>query len=107
MNSPPTHQKSLVNPASSLVDVDLSSSRSMNIDDGNNDHEQEETNRNAKIMRLVLFSLLLGFIIFVIVDSLGEQNVRRITLEFLAWVEENPVAGIFSFIGVYFLATGE
>ena len=85
MNSPPTHQKSLVNPASSLVDVDLSSSRSMNIDDGNNDHEQEETNRNAKIMRLVLFSLLLGFIIFVIVCIINPRSSTKDSKSIIAF----------------------
>lgn len=66
---------------------------------------QETSSKKQKLIRLTLFLLLLSFIIFVIVDSLREQHVKRITQEFLKWVEENPAAGIFSFIGVYFLAT--
>mmetsp|Transcript_24154 Transcript_24154/g.27979 ORF Transcript_24154/g.27979 Transcript_24154/m.27979 type:complete len:333 (-) Transcript_24154:52-1050(-) len=58
-----------------------------------------------KIIRLILFLTLLGFIIFVIIDSQREQHVRRISTEFLNWVEENPGAGICAFIGVYFAAT--
>jgi uncharacterized membrane protein YdjX (TVP38/TMEM64 family) len=68
---------------------------------------QETSSKKQKIIRLTLFLLLLSFIIFVIVDSLREQHVKRITQEFLKWVEENPAAGIFSFIGVYFLATSK
>jgi len=41
----------------------------------------------------------------VIIDSLGEQHVKRIITEFLNWVEENPGAGVGAFIGVYFVAT--
>lgn len=92
-----------------MVEVDLSSARSLNIDGGNSNRDiannNDKTNKKAKIIRFLLLSLLLGFIIFVIIDSLREQHVRSITLEFLGWVEENPTAGIFSFIGVYFLAT--
>lgn len=90
-----------------MVEVDLSSSRSLNIDGGNSNRDIVNNNNKTsqKIIRFLLFALLFGFIIFVIIDSLREQHVRSITLEFLGWVEENPTAGIFSFIGVYFLAT--
>jgi len=113
MNSPPNHNSKRVISKngysnSSMVEVDLTSSYSMNMDvdgrDGNG-HDDDKNNQKSKIIRLALFSLLLGFIIFVVVDSQREQHIRRITLLFLEWVENNPVAGVFSFIGVYFLAT--
>merc|ERR1711976_600862 len=40
-----------------------------------------------------------------IVDARGENYVLQGTRAFLQWVEDNPGYGIFSFIGVYFLAT--
>jgi len=49
--------------------------------------------------------VVVGFIIFVIIDSRNANHVRRLTTEFLQWVVDNLWAGVFSFIGVYFLAT--
>jgi len=77
------------------------------VHDGNSniDSNNDKNHIKSKILRLTLLSLLLGFIIFVIVDTQREQHIRRIIILFLEWVEKNPAAGIFSFIGVYFLAT--
>merc|ERR1712232_1364039 len=38
-------------------------------------------------------------------DSLTTKHVAGVVEDFLAWVEDNPVAGLFAFIGVYFVAT--
>ena len=59
-----------------------------------------------RLMKIILFSILLGFIIFVLIDSFGDQHVKGLSQFFLQWVQRNPVAGIICFIGVYFLATG-
>jgi len=61
----------------------------------------------STVVKTSIASIVIGFIIFVIVDSTEEQHVVRTTRAFLSWVEENPVAGVFSFTAVYFLATGE
>lgn len=74
-----------------------------------NDNDGGSSNSNAKIRRtltrITLALIVVGFIIYVIIDSQGDKNVSRITQDFLQWVEDNPTAGIFAFIGVYFLAT--
>jgi len=82
-------------------------------DDGNNFILNEENNNQNKsrcltkqnLIRAALASIVIGFIIYVIVDSQGDQNVTRISRNFLQWVEDNPAAGVFAFIGVYFIAT--
>jgi hypothetical protein len=63
--------------------------------------------QRKNIIRICLFSILLGFILFVIIDTQQNQYVKQITQDFLSWVEEHPLEGIFSFIGVYFIATGK
>ena len=67
---------------------------------------ETESSFRKKLIKLALFMLLVGFIIFVVIDSQREQHLKNISQAFLQWVEKNPVAGIFSFIGVYFVATG-
>lgn len=65
----------------------------------------EKSSKRKKLTKIVLFLVLVGFIIYVIIDSLRDQHLRQISQSFLEWVHNNPVAGIFSFVGVYFLAT--
>jgi len=63
------------------------------------------TMSTSSIKKLILGLLLLGFIIFVIVDSLTNQYSRKILLQFLEWIEDNPILGVIAFIGVYFICT--
>ena len=81
-------------------------SATIEIDDGHESPERQSSTRWSILIKASLFLLLLAFIIFVIIDARNEQYVKQISQAFLEWVEDNPVAGIFSFIGVYFFATG-
>ena len=68
--------------------------------------EELPTNRCRKnTARIMLAVTVLGFIIYVIVDSQQDNNVKRLSEDFLKWVEDNPAAGVFALIGVYFIAT--
>lgn len=74
------------------------------------DENASETIENKKcngstVIKISIASIVIGFITFVIIDSTQEKHVARTTSAFLSWVEENPVAGVFSFTAVYFLAT--
>jgi hypothetical protein len=42
--------------------------------------------------------LLLGFIVFVIVDTVTNGYVRDTVESFLDWIEQNPVGGLFLFV---------
>lgn len=88
------------------VEIDGGSHRSENdmVHNGEED-ENHKSSTKQKLLRYTLILVLIGFIIFVIVDSQQEQHVKQATQAFLKWVEENPIAGIFSFIGVYVVAT--
>jgi hypothetical protein len=59
------------------------------------------------IERIVVDLTLLGVIVivFVIVDSLTTGYVRSSFEACLEWIESNPTAGVFAFMGVYFVAT--
>ena len=59
------------------------------------------------ISKLIIGTILIGFIAYVIYDSAsGEGRVTDTVDDFLQWVEDNPTEGVFAFIGVYFVATG-
>mmetsp|Transcript_32131 Transcript_32131/g.42788 ORF Transcript_32131/g.42788 Transcript_32131/m.42788 type:complete len:167 (-) Transcript_32131:1262-1762(-) len=61
--------------------------------------------KRSLLIKIFVGLLLVGFIIYVIVDLATTNNTRRIITDFLDWVEDNPAAGVFAFIGVYFIAT--
>jgi uncharacterized membrane protein YdjX (TVP38/TMEM64 family) len=71
--------------------------------DGDNDEVQKEGRRRTFYLKVVIGLLLLGFVIFVIVDTLTNGYVKDGIEQFLKWVEENPAGGVFVFIiGMYF-----
>ena len=78
--------------------------------------QQEESNIDEQtpkpsskadlVKKLLIGSILLGFIVYVIIDSIkGDGQVTTTIEDFLDWVENNPTEGVFAFIGVYFVAT--
>jgi len=75
------------------------------INSTNDDDDAHAHPMRRKLIRVALALVVVGFIVYAIIDSQRDKNIRRITLDFLNWVEENPASGIFAFIGVYFTAT--
>mmetsp|Transcript_51112 Transcript_51112/g.94655 ORF Transcript_51112/g.94655 Transcript_51112/m.94655 type:complete len:314 (-) Transcript_51112:118-1059(-) len=61
--------------------------------------------KRARIKKVVVALVLVGFITFVIVDSTTNGHIRDGIQTFLQWIEENPIQGFFSFMAVYFIAT--
>jgi uncharacterized membrane protein YdjX (TVP38/TMEM64 family) len=57
------------------------------------------------LKRIVVGIFLLGVISFLIADAATTGYVRSAYESFLAWIENNPAAGVFAFMGVYFAAT--
>jgi len=55
--------------------------------------------------KIIVGLILLSIIIFVIVDSVTNKYVISGFQTFLEWVQDNLVAGVFAFMGVYFVAT--
>jgi uncharacterized membrane protein YdjX (TVP38/TMEM64 family) len=76
-------------------------------------HQQEnddqssnkKTGTRRNLTRTAVALIVIGFIIYTIVDSQRDKNIARVTRDFLQWVEDNPTAGVFAFVGVYFIAT--
>ena len=58
----------------------------------------------AKIITALAF---IGLVIFVIIDYQTNGYVRDFISNFLVWVESNPAKGVFAFMAVYIVATGE
>lgn len=90
----------------SLVNVELTSPevQPMPEDVAQTEEELHKRRRNV-YKKLFLGILLVSFIIFVIVDSTTNGYIKTAIDSFLKWIEENPVAGIFVFMIVYFTAT--
>ena len=61
---------------------------------------------NRRTKKIIIAVVLLGFIAFVIADSLTNQYTKQAIDVFLQWIQENPTPGVFAFMGVYFIATG-
>jgi len=74
-------------------------------DDGSKSNKRCSMPKSCSWKKLILGLLLLGFIIFVIVDSLTNKYARTTILQFLEWIEENPTLGVVAFVAVYFICT--
>lgn len=61
--------------------------------------------KRCPVAKIFVGALLLSVIIFAIVDSLTTKHISSGFNTFLEWIETNVAAGVFAFMGVYFLAT--
>eukprot|EP00978_Attheya_sp_CCMP212_P009912 scaffold23644_cov53-Attheya_sp.AAC.4 len=68
--------------------------------------EKENTCNRKRITKVTLGLALLGFVVFIIVDSATTGYTTDGIRDFLQWIEDNPIPGVFAFTAVYFLATG-
>ncbi|KAL3937440.1 MAG: hypothetical protein SGBAC_007451 [Bacillariaceae sp.] len=67
--------------------------------------EEEAAKKKSCYKKLFFAIIIVAFIGYVIADSLTTKHVQTAVEDFLAWIEDNPIVGIFAFIGVYFVAT--
>merc|ERR1712226_682635 len=81
------------------------STTNMDLEDPTTTEPQETNNKNRRLLKIVVGLLLLGFIIYVIVDSFTTAYIRTGIQAFLEWIEANPVPGFFIFMVVYLIAT--
>eukprot|EP00578_Thalassiosira_sp_NH16_P025587 CAMPEP_0181100578 /NCGR_PEP_ID=MMETSP1071-20121207/13268_1 /TAXON_ID=35127 /ORGANISM="Thalassiosira sp., Strain NH16" /LENGTH=302 /DNA_ID=CAMNT_0023183317 /DNA_START=114 /DNA_END=1022 /DNA_ORIENTATION=+ len=74
----------------------------------NGDDDRDKIVHEAKSCpwcKILTGVVLLSIIIFVIVDAFTNKYVTSAFRTFLEWVESNLIAGVFAFVGVYFVAT--
>lgn len=65
---------------------------------------QNESQRGC-YKKTAIALILIGFVAFIVADSLTNGYVKDGINAFLEWIEANPAAGIFAFMLVYFVAT--
>ena len=70
-----------------------------------NDDEKNNQTKSCPWGKIIVGVILLSLIAFVIVDSLTTKYITSAFETFLEWIETNLVAGVFAFMGVYFVAT--
>ena len=71
----------------------------------NNDEANKAPSRSRRCnaTRLLLGLALIGFVVFVIADTLTNQYLKDAIESFLEWIEENPGGGAVLFIVGTFL----
>lgn len=78
--------------------------------EGSDDDELKQKELRAKriscCQKLVLASIIIGFIIFVIIDTSTTGYLKSGINTFLKWIQRHAAAGFFAFMAVYFIATG-
>jgi uncharacterized membrane protein YdjX (TVP38/TMEM64 family) len=71
----------------------------------NNDEQSTPQKRKCPWGKILVAAILIGIVIFVIIDSLTTKYISTGFQQFLTWIQSNLVAGVFAFMGVYFIAT--
>jgi hypothetical protein len=64
----------------------------------NNNNDTASTTKWYCSMKFYVGLLLIGFVIYVIIDSVTTKYVRDGLVTFLDWIEENPLSGFFLFV---------
>jgi uncharacterized membrane protein YdjX (TVP38/TMEM64 family) len=74
---------------------------------GNNNEvaDHNEKGNSFPWGKICVAAVLVGIVAYVVVDSLTTKNVQTGLRVFLEWIQSNPVAGAFAFVGVYVAAT--
>jgi len=90
-----------------VIELGVDNEVNTNYVNSNNEHDpnhgEDHDSKSCSWKKLILGLLLLGFIIFVIVDSLTNKYYARDTLlQFSEWIKENPTLGVVAFIVVYY-----
>lgn len=73
-------------------------------DNGDNDNVEEleeifkKARRRSCFLKILFGLILLGVVIYIIVDSSTTQHVKNGIVSFLEWIKENPAEGAFLFI---------
>lgn len=91
------------------TEIQSNPNNQVTVMDESTDTDFNPTNqvKNRRTKKIILAVVLLGFIAFVIADSLTNQYVKQGIDVFLQWIQDNPTPGVFAFMGVYFIATGK
>ena len=71
----------------------------------NDSQAEAPSKRKCPWGKIIIAAILIGIVTFVIIDSLTNQHISTGFQELLTWIESNLVAGVFAFMGVYFIAT--
>jgi hypothetical protein len=66
--------------------------------DEEEDKEELQSKRSSCYMKMTIGLILLGFVLFVIIDTATNGYVKEAIHSFLEWIEDNPVGGMFVYI---------
>jgi hypothetical protein len=80
------------------------------LDEASEDESMQKQLRAKRITcykKLFIASIIVGFIIFVIIDTTTTGYLKSGITSFLRWIQRHAAAGFFAFMAVYFIATGK
>ena len=66
--------------------------------DANSNSDTEKMTKWYCSIKLYVGLLLLGLIVYIIIDSVTNKYIRDGLVTFLDWIEENPAGGFFLFV---------
>jgi len=89
----------------STIEEQSSYRRYSTAENTNNNDDTTPSKRKCPWGKILVATILIGIVTFVIIDSLTTKYISTGFQEFLTWIESNLVAGVFAFMGVYFIAT--
>ena len=104
-----TQSNELGNDAPAIVDAESESNmETIQLEEGQGTIEAtdassieesvEEQSKQAFYTRLTVGLIFVAFVVFVIVDSATNMHALDALHDFLEWVEDNPVQGVFAFV---------
>ena len=74
------------------------SNRTGTSSDANSNSDTEKMTKWYCSIKLYVGLLLLGLIVYIIIDSVTNKYIRDGLVTFLDWIEENPAGGFFLFV---------
>jgi len=64
--------------------------------------EEQKRRKRMCLIKILIAVLLVGLVVYIIVDSTTTGHVRDAISNFLRWIQDNPAAGVFAFMtGTY------
>jgi hypothetical protein len=85
-------------PPESQHDIIALEGQGVESDEEEADKEVLKSNRRSCFVKIIIGLLLLGFVLFLIIDTTTNGYVKDGIEEFLEWIEDHPIGGVFLFM---------
>jgi len=56
--------------------------------------------------KICILSVFVVLVVLIVIDSSTTGYIEEVASDFLDWMKQNPILGVFAFIAIYAVATG-